>query len=356
MFSTGIILALVLASTLFALMIIDRERDSLSKRSAHHVTARQSSHVTPTPRVGGVAIAVGILSGALLSGNDAMGLLLWTTLPIFLVGLLEDLGPDTPPSLRLGVAAVSAILAVLVLGAKIDRLSISLLDPVFAVPLIAAAFTVFASVGMTHAMNLIDGLNGLSSAIAIAIMAAFAAVAHRFGHADLVLMNLIIITAFLGFMAVNFPFGRIFLGDAGAYSVGHLIAWNAILLLTREPQVSAWGILLILLWPVLDTVFAMARRAFSGQSISEPDRLHFHHVAMRLTGIYAGKTLTRKATNPIGSALTWPLAWVPCALGVYFITDTASAMMCVGLFSLLYGVTLLQLIRRARGLRNLARG
>jgi UDP-N-acetylmuramyl pentapeptide phosphotransferase/UDP-N-acetylglucosamine-1-phosphate transferase len=63
-------------------------------------------------------------------------------------------------------------------------LSISVLDPIFAVPLIAAAFTVFASVGMTHAMNLIDGLNGLSSAIAIAIMAAFAAVAYRFGHAD----------------------------------------------------------------------------------------------------------------------------------------------------------------------------
>ena len=112
MMSNVLVLLLVFLSTLFVLFFIHRERETFAKRAARHVNARQAVHTVPTPRVGGVAIAVGILSGALLSGNDLFGTLLWTTLPIFVIGLLEDLGPNTPPSLRLGVAALSAILAI----------------------------------------------------------------------------------------------------------------------------------------------------------------------------------------------------------------------------------------------------
>lgn len=350
MLSIYVTLPLVFASTLFALFIINRERQSLGKRSMRHVVARQSSHSRPTPRVGGAAIAVGILSGALLSGYDSFGLLLWTTLPIFLIGLLEDLGPETPPSLRLGVALISSILAVVIFDTTIDRISLPLFDPIFALPLVAASFTIFACVGFTHAINLIDGLNGLSSAIVIFIMAGFALVAYRFGHSDLLTINLVVIAAFFGFILVNFPFGRIFLGDAGAYSVGHIIAWNAIFLFAREPQISAWGILLILLWPVLDTVFAMVRRMRVGSSISRPDRLHFHHVAMRLIMICAPNLRAKSKANPIASILVWPLAFIPCVLGVYFITDTQSAIIAIGIFSFLYGLCFIMLIRNARRL------
>ena len=87
---------------------------------------------------------------------------------------------------------------------------------------------------MTHAINLIDGLNGLSSAVVIAITVTFGLVAHKYGHADLMVMNAVVCVAFIGFMCVNFPNGRVFLGDAGAYSIGHIIAWNAIVL--TEPR------------------------------------------------------------------------------------------------------------------------
>ena len=105
MLSFFTILGLVFSSTLFVLLIINTNRKRFSKYSKRHVLAKQSSHSKPTPRVGGLAIATGILSGALLSGFDIFGLLLWTTLPIFLVGLFEDLGPDTPPTIRLSVVA-----------------------------------------------------------------------------------------------------------------------------------------------------------------------------------------------------------------------------------------------------------
>ena len=249
MISDVLVLTLVFLSTLFVLFFIYRERRTFGKRAARHVNAKQSVHMIPTPRVGGIAIAVGILSGALLSGNDLFGTLLWTTLPIFLIGLLEDLGPDTPPALRLGVAALSAILAILVLNINITRVNIPGVDVLLSITAIGMAFTIFASTGMTHAINLIDGLNGLSSAVVISIMVSLGLVAHNYGHADLVVMNAVVCVAFFGFMCVNFPNGRVFLGDAGAYSIGHLIAWNAIVLLNREPEISAWGLLLIILWP-----------------------------------------------------------------------------------------------------------
>ena len=65
-----LVLLLVFLSTLFALLFIHRERETFAKRAARHVNAKQAVHTAPTPRVGGIAIAVGILSGALLSGND----------------------------------------------------------------------------------------------------------------------------------------------------------------------------------------------------------------------------------------------------------------------------------------------
>ena len=192
--------------------------------------------------MGGIAIAVGILSGALLSGNDLFGTLLWTTLPIFVIGLLEDLGPDTPlPAPRRGSPVCD--IGNLVLNQHITRVDMPGFDTLLGVTMVAFAFTVFASTGMTHAINLIDGLNGLSSAVVIAIMVTFGLVAHKYGHADLVVMNAVVCVAFIGFMCVNFPNGRVFLGDAGAYSIGHMIAWNAIVLLNREPEISAWGIL-----------------------------------------------------------------------------------------------------------------
>ena len=347
-----LVLLLVFLSTLFALLFIHRERETFAKRAARHVNAKQAVHTAPTPRVGGIAIAVGILSGALLSGNDLFGTLLWTTLPIFIIGLLEDLGPDTPPSLRLGVAALSAILAILVLNVHITRVDLPGVDILMSVTLVGMAFTIFASTGMTHAINLIDGLNGLSSAVVIAIMITFGLVAQRYGHADLVVMNAVVCVAFIGFICVNFPNGRVFLGDAGAYSIGHLIAWNAIILLNREPDISAWGILLILLWPVVDTLFAMGRRFLTGLSVSQPDKLHYHHVLMRLVLLMTPESIGKKEANPIGSLLSWPLMAVPCFLGYSMIDDTRGALTAIVAFTLAYVITYHFLIHNAVKLRK----
>jgi UDP-N-acetylmuramyl pentapeptide phosphotransferase/UDP-N-acetylglucosamine-1-phosphate transferase len=346
---------LVFASTVFALLFVDTERAALARRAAKHLKARQASHTVPTPRIGGLAIAVGVLSGALLSESAVFSMLLWTTLPLFLVGLVEDLGPHTSPRLRLSLAALSSVLAIIVLDIHIDRAGIPLLDPVFAVAAVGIAVTVLVSSGFTHAMNLVDGLNGLSGAIVIMIVTAFAVLSYEFGHADLVALNVTILSSFLAFMVWNFPSGKIFLGDAGAYSAGHIIAWNGIILMYREPDISPWAILLIVIWPVLETLFSMFRRAAQRQSMARPDRMHFHHVVMRLTRI-ADPSIGVAISNPLASSLIWPLAAIPCALGVAFARDLPTSAALVAAFAVCYVLAYVILVKVSARLRRIAQG
>ena len=145
----------------------------------------------------------------------------------------------------------------------------------------AITFTTFWAVGISHAFNLIDGLNGLAGFTAIGAAFALATIAHKAGlaeHRDFLLM---IAAAILGFLVFNFPFGKIFLGDTGAYLVGHLLVWMSLSILWNSSYVTPLAMLLIFFWPVADTLLAISRRLSLGKPIIQPDRLHFHKLMMR---------------------------------------------------------------------------
>ena len=121
-------------------------------------------------------------------------------------------------------------------------------------------FTIFATVGVVNAFNLIDGLNGLSSYVTISIACSLSIISFRVSEVQFAVFLVLLIAAVLGFLILNFPFGKIFLGDGGAYALGHLLVWSAILLINRAPEISPFAILLIFFWPVADTGLAIWRR------------------------------------------------------------------------------------------------
>ena len=86
------------------------------------------------------------------------------------------------------------------------------------------------------------------------------------------------------YVILNFPWEN-FYGDGGAYVLGHLLVWCAILLINHEPEISPFAILLIFFWPVADTGLAIWRRWKLGNPTDRPDRLHFHQLAMRFLEI-----------------------------------------------------------------------
>jgi len=298
--------------------------------------AVQSSHVVPAPRVGGVAIFVALGLGFVFSPTamrDVYGGMLLSLGPVFLVGMAEDFGYDMRPRYRLLAAALSSGVAIAVFGTWVARSDIPGLDLVFDIAPIAILFTIFATAGVSNAFNLIDGMNGLSSGIAIMTALGLGAVALNLGDGDLAYFTFAMVAALAGFLAFNFPFGKVFLGDAGAYSIGHVLAWVSILLMGRHADLSTFSVLLIFFWPIADTVFAILRRIGAGRPADQPDRLHYHQFVMRALEIMILGRGRRHIANPLTTLLLWPLAAMPIICGVAFWNNTVAALVSLMVFA-----------------------
>ena len=211
--------------------------------------AVQSSHSVPTPRLGGVAIVAALLLGSFLIPGElgnAASLLLLCLVPLFAGGLLEDIGIGVSPRRRMALAALSTLLAVAAFGVWVDRAGVPVADWALGFAPVGIAFTIFAVVGVTNAFNLIDGINGLSMSVSIMVATALGYVATVHGVPELAQASALVVSALGGFLFINYPFGKVFLGDAGAYSVGFILASLAVALMHFAPDVSPAAVLLIL--------------------------------------------------------------------------------------------------------------
>jgi UDP-GlcNAc:undecaprenyl-phosphate GlcNAc-1-phosphate transferase len=140
---------------------------------------------------------------------------------------------------------------------------------------------VAAVAGVAHAVNIIDGLNGLAGVTTLLASVALAVVAWSVGDAFVFQTASILAASIAGFLAVNFPSGRIFLGDGGAYLVGLALAVLSVLLVHRNAEVSAWFPLVLLAYPVWETLFSMYRRKLRGHPACRADALHLHTLVYR---------------------------------------------------------------------------
>jgi UDP-N-acetylmuramyl pentapeptide phosphotransferase/UDP-N-acetylglucosamine-1-phosphate transferase len=140
----------------------------------------------------------------------------------------------------------------------------------------------FASAGLAHAINIIDGLNGLAAAVCLMAFMAFGYVGFQVHDTEILLLAGVGFGAMLGFNIWNYPSGQIFCGDGGAYFLGVYLAVLSTLLVVRNPEVSAWFPLLLVLYPVWETLFsAYRRKILRGQAMMHPDRLHLHTLIYR---------------------------------------------------------------------------
>lgn len=137
-------------------------------------------------------------------------------------------------------------------------------------------------VGACNAINLIDGAHGLAAGTALIMFGGIALAAHGSGDATTLAPTLAVMGALAGFMAWNYPGGRVFLGDAGAYFVGFMYAELAIQLVARNAGISAWYVIVLAGYPIVDTLFSMYRRGVvRGLPLMSPDGLHLHSLVYR---------------------------------------------------------------------------
>lgn len=292
-----------------------------------HAGLRRKLHGQPVPRVGGLALmgAAGI-GGALSIARDAgvagafLGLL-GCALPCFAGGLTDDLSAGVHPRARLALMSVSALLALLVLDVRVARIDVEAIDAVLRNPWLGGTLTLLALLTITNGINLIDGLNGLAGGTSLAMFAGLALVAQAVGDPLVLHASLVLAAATAGFLVWNFPGGRLFLGDGGAYLLGFLLGALSVLLVARNPTVSAWFPPLLLAYPLTEVAFSVWRRRVQRSGgVATADAAHLHHLIYRRavrwrTG--SGAIEDRELRNALASIYLWTLsaaAIVPAVL------------------------------------------
>jgi UDP-N-acetylmuramyl pentapeptide phosphotransferase/UDP-N-acetylglucosamine-1-phosphate transferase len=190
-------------------------------------------------------------------------------------------------------------------------------------------FTAFAVGGVTNAFNIIDGFHGLASGTAALCLLAVACIAAHVGDTALLLAAVVVAAAVAGFWIVNFPWGKLFLGDGGAYFAGFALAWLAVLLPMRNSGVSPWASLLVCAYPVIEVIYSIVRRLHTRKSAGEPDRQHLHSlVATRVVPKLLPR-LDPTLQNSAVSVIMWIGAAVPAVAAIALHQRTGLLIVCV---------------------------
>jgi UDP-GlcNAc:undecaprenyl-phosphate GlcNAc-1-phosphate transferase len=320
------------------------------------------AHRTPLPRIGGIAIVGGFVSGALhlvstRSGVPAplVAMLLAALLPVAACGFAEDLTKRVGPRQRLFWMTLGALVLSGSGAVLLQRTDVPPLDAMLRIAPFAMLFTAFACVGATNAFNIVDGLNGLLGGIALITLGAIAWVAFAVGDATVLSLAVLLGLATLGWLVFNWPRATLFAGDGGAYTIGFLSAALLMLLAARHPDVSPWFGVTAAALPVWETLFSIWRRRRSGRSALEADQSHLHQLVRRSLH---GAMLARAARRPGGAApaaieppngrcspFLWLLHACAAAAGAWRYDDTNAQLQLFLAFVLTYVLVHRALVR-----------
>ena len=204
------------------------------------------------------------------------------SIPVFVFGFLEDITQSVAPKLRLIGSLLSGILFLIIFDRTITSVGIGLLDFILNYKLISSIFTILCIILLIQAFNIIDGLNGLSLSTAILSLLAICIIAYEFKETEIIKISLCLISIFLGVFIFNFPFGKVFLGDGGAYLIGLYISIVLIILVEKNQNVLPFVVAQILIYPVYETIRSLIRRFLSSEdSVFKSDTKHLHSILYR---------------------------------------------------------------------------
>lgn len=299
----------------------------------------QKIHTKDTPRVGGIAIALSLLVCWLIASPTVraiLGPMLLAGMPAFIFGLADDLTKKVGVLPRLLATMCSGALAWNFTGIAMQDTGVPPLDMLLQFVPLAVLFTAFAVGGLANAVNIIDGFNGLASGAVVVMSAAIGFMALQLADAPLAAVCFSISASALGFGMVNWPLGKLFLGDGGAYLLGFSLAWVAVLLPMRHVEVNAWATILACSYPVLEVGFSVWRRhKRDGHHPGQPDKAHLHHLLHRRVARRLFPNLDATLQNSITSPICWFFAAVPAAWAVVFSENTP--LLVIGMMASIFG-------------------
>ena len=258
------------------------------KNFAHKVGAidvpkdARRMHQKPIPRLGGLAIYGGFLCSILIFGqlDETMLCVLLGAAIIVALGIFDDvlaLGAKLKFVVQIVAAAIPVCIGDLQIGlfTNLNPLSDT---PFVHLGILAVPVTIIWIVGITNAVNLIDGLDGLAVGVSSIAAITMLAVALLTGNMPIAITMAALAGACIGFMPYNLNPAKIFMGDTGSTFLGYMLATVSIMGLFKFYAVISFAVpFLILGLPIFDTANAIIRRVAAGRSPMSPDRGHVHH-------------------------------------------------------------------------------
>lgn len=331
----------------------------LVKRFAHKVGAvdvpnARKVHTRIMPRLGGLAIFMAFLVAFFLvipflpidltsrELNFIKAFLVGGTITI-LLGALDDRF-DLPAKLKFVVQIATACVVVFGFDIKLEFANIPFHTYASVESWIAIPFTILWIVGVTNAINLIDGLDGLAAGVSAIAIGTIAVMAFLMGNVIVALISLLLLGSIIGFLYFNFHPAKIFMGDSGALFLGFSLALLSLLGFKQVAIVSFLTPLILIGVPLSDTMFAIVRRWMQKKPIFSPDKGHLHHCLRELGFSHRQTVLIIYAI----AAFFGILAVIQSSAAMYNANWVTFVVICVMVFFLQIGAEVIGLIGKTK--------
>ncbi|MGO4888785.1 glycosyltransferase family 4 protein [Anaerobacillus sp. MEB173] len=275
------ILLTLLVCFLVAVLITPLVKKFAIKIGATDQPNHRKVHQKIMPRLGGLAIYISFLIGFIMLQPESpyMPYILIGSFIIILTGVLDDMLEISAKWKLLGQILAAGV--VIYGGVQVEFINLPFNGVLhfgwFGIPI-----TLLWIVGITNAINLIDGLDGLAAGVSSIVLMTITGIALIDGNMFIVALGVILLGSTLGFLVFNFNPAKIFMGDTGALFLGYMLAVISLLGFKNVALFSLVIPVIILAVPISDTFFAIIRRIVNKKPLSAPDKSHLHHCLLRL--------------------------------------------------------------------------
>ena len=304
--------------------------------------SKQRLHQDEVPRIAGLLMYIFLTTVALFSVElHYLNVILISALPMVLIGSKEDLFHNTSPKLRLVMMTISAGLFVYLLPTNLPEIGFPLINQILSISFMKELFFIFSILVIINGNNLIDGVHGNLAFTNMIQFILVGLLAFIVGDDVIVQLSCLLLLPLIVFTLFNFPFGKIFCGDAGAYFYGFAISASVIYLFGTYDDLLSWNAILILIYPSIELLFSFIRKKFfEKKSAFTADAKHLHSLIFRYL-----KKRHPGFNNSLVTIFLMPFISLPL-LTFLFYQDIFAILYIIFLFFLLYIMSYLFLLNK----------
>jgi UDP-GlcNAc:undecaprenyl-phosphate GlcNAc-1-phosphate transferase len=275
-------LELLLLAITFSLLIVYKNKVHQFLNISEY-KSQQRLHLDEVPRFGGIIIYLFFFAVlALKFDNELLRLLLLSFLPMAILTIKEDLHYETSPLIRILFMVFSCLIFTVLMPGNFPTIDIPVVGKWLEVAPIQISFYIFSIMVIMNGNNLIDGVNGSMTITNIVQLIALCLLSTIIGDGEFLQLCIFLILPLIVFLPFNFPFGKIFIGDTGAYLFGFLIGGLVIYFFGKHNEVLSWNAILLLFYPSFELLFSFIRKKFIDRiSPFNADSKHLHSIIYR---------------------------------------------------------------------------